>query len=388
MIVSCCFKARSLILIGALVSGLGPGTLASAQERSFFVDLNSRTVTDLGSLYGRNITATAINDAGQLAGYHSLRNGLNPFSAFITGPDGMGMRDLGNLGGKLPQPYSSAYGINNSGQVAGDSYTAEGTIHAFITGPDGVGMRDLGTLEGSGEGHATGINNAGQVVGWAYTPEGFPHAFITGPNGMGMRDLGTLGGNITFATRINDVGQVVGESQTAEGNSHAFITGPDGMGMRDLGTFGDFSTAYGINNAGQVVGSSRFTSDGLIHAFITGPNDMRIRDLGTLGGDFSDASDINDAGQVVGRSTLTPGTIPSPGAYHVFITGPNGEGMMDLNSLIDLPEGVILTNAIDINNNGQVIATGIPEPETYALMLAGLGLIGFIAGRKKSEVRI
>jgi hypothetical protein len=41
-------------------------------------------------------------------------------------------------------------------------------------------------------------------------------------------------------------------------------------------------------------------------------------------------------------------------------------------------------HANDINNNGQVVAIGIvPEPETYALLLAGLALIGFIARRKE-----
>jgi hypothetical protein len=77
------------------------------------------------------------------------------------------------------------------------------------------------------------------------------------------------------------------------------------------------------------------------------------------------------------------------GGEHAFITGPDGEGMMDLNSLVDLPDGVILIEAADINNNGQVIATGImgviPEPEAYSLMLAGLGLIGFMGRRKKAE---
>jgi hypothetical protein len=39
--------------------------------------------------------------------------------------------------------------------------------------------------------------------------------------------------------------------------------------------------------------------------------------------------------------------------------------------------------AMDINNNGQVIALGlIPEPETYALMLPGLGMVGFAARRE------
>ena len=70
---------------------------------------------------------------------------------------------------------------------------------------------------------------------------------------------------------------------------------------------------------------------------------------------------INDAGQVLGSSSL------AGSANDSFITAPDGVGVTDLNSLFDLPEGVILYRAIDINNNGQVIATGIPAPETYAV---------------------
>ncbi|HKX54022.1 MAG TPA: hypothetical protein VJM47_09490 [Nitrosospira sp.] len=59
------------------------------------------------------------------------------------------MTALGTLGGKSSAPFSInsvAFSINNAGQVVGLSYTAARERHAFITGPDGVGMTDLGTL--------------------------------------------------------------------------------------------------------------------------------------------------------------------------------------------------------------------------------------------------
>jgi len=148
-----------------------------------------------------------------------------------------------------------------------------------------------------------------------------------------MRDLGN-----GEAVRINETGQVVGYSYTADGFHHAFITGPDGMGMRDLGSFA---------GAGPYV---------------------------------SYASDINDDGQVVGYVSASS----LPYQQHAFITGSNGTGMMDLNSLIHLPNGAILVSVTDINNAGRAIGIGIvPEPEAYALFLAGLALVGFVARRKK-----
>jgi probable HAF family extracellular repeat protein len=149
--------------------------------------------------------------------------------------------------------------------------------------------------------------------------------------------------------------------------------------MTDLGTLGGgFSSALGINSAGRVVGFSD-TADGERHAFITGPEGVGMTDLGTLGGDFSFAKAINDAGQVVGDSFFA-GTL---GATHPFITDRNGVGMTDLNTLVHLSDGVVLTEAGGINNMGQLVvtATVIPEPATYALMLAGLALLGVVAGR-------
>jgi probable HAF family extracellular repeat protein len=216
---------------------------------------------------------------------------------------------------------------------------------------------------------ANGINASGQVVGGASYGGTNPHgyAFISGPNG-GLYDL-NVGEMDASAKAINDAGQVIGESDRG-----AFITGPNGRGVTYLGWLG----ASGINASGQVAGWFN-SAAGYPHAFITGPDGVGITDLGTLGGNRSEAFGINDAGQVVGQS------YGPDGHGYAFITGPNGVGMSYLGALVDLPTGAILTSAADINNMGQVIVSAsiVPEPESYALMLAGLALMGAVVRRKQ-----
>ena len=368
---------RSFILAAALSVGLALSAPASAL---------SYTALDLGDA----LNATGINASGQVVGVANIDAGT--WHGFVTGANGSGMTELGTLGGT----QTVATGINASGQVTGYARTADNVFeHAYITGANGSGMTDLGTLGGM-HSNAYGINASGQVVGTANTTdEDIWHAFITGPNGSGMRDLGTLGGTYSGARGINAKGQVVGSSRTSDSSVHAFITGANGVGMTDLGTLGGMrSDAYGINTSGQVVGSSR-TSDSSDHAFITGANGVGMTDLGTLGGTHSNAMGINTSGQVVGYVySYTNGYLTFE---HAFITGANGAGMTDLNSLVTLNGNAFLTIARGINDAGQIIASGsndhyylltpaVPEPEHYAMMLAGLGLIGATVRRKKQRI--
>ena len=142
MTLSHCSKVRSLVLTTAVTISLGLSTHAIAQELfcPYFVDLNTRTVTAITtreSFYSGFLLLSpfGINDAGQVAGWSYNKGEINNPSAtyaFITGPDGIGITELGTLapGGG----YSSAHGVNNAGKAVGGSQTAEGVYHAFITG--------------------------------------------------------------------------------------------------------------------------------------------------------------------------------------------------------------------------------------------------------------
>ena len=99
------FKVRGFILAAAFSAGLGFATSASAQvKHSYLVDLNSKTVTDIGTLWYYTY-ASGINDAGQVVGWSYTAGGTR--HAFITGPNGMGMRDLGTLGGTTARLMAS-----------------------------------------------------------------------------------------------------------------------------------------------------------------------------------------------------------------------------------------------------------------------------------------
>jgi len=312
------------------------------------------------------IGATAINDSGQVAG--NLVTGFIAERGFIYS-NIIGIRGLSTLGGTTT--WASA--INNAGQIAGFSDTPGSIVHhAFVTGPNGVGITDLAEIDGATN-EATAINNAGQVVGnyYYYTSSG-GNAFVTGPNGVGIFHLGTLGGAGSLAYGINDYGQVVGAS-SLPGNTagHAFVTGENGVGMKDLGTLGGaFSLAADINNLGQVAGSSNFAvrnSDQ--HAFITDANGVGMTDLGTLGGKQSHAIAINDSGQVVGSSNFS---INNNSLEHPFLYS-NGV-MTDLSQLPEVrAAGLTELQVTGINNNGQIVGYGTEDRVQMAVILSPYG---------------
>ncbi len=324
---------------------------------------------DLGAVDDRYSSAAgSINDRGWSTG-QSETGATDPtfnFPLFHTVLwKGRRMVDIGTLPGGTT---SIGISINNAGQVV--AFGNNDIPDPFALFPSATQMRtfvwqegevqDIGTLGGPDAVPGPGCNNQrpGVIVGQSYvsfTPNpasGIPtlDPFLW-DNGT-MTDLGNLGGTFNWAQCINNRGQVIGMSRLpGDLITHAFRW-QNGR-MQDLGTLGGpLSEAFWINDAGDIAGSADLPTPGLHDAVIW--KHGRIHDLGTVPGDpCSRAYGINSRGQVVGGSSSCHAFL------HAFVWQEGGP-MMDLNALIQSGTGYQLTNAIDINDRGEILAKAAP----------------------------
>ena len=199
-------------------------------------------MTDLGALPGGSSSASIfIGGSGLIVGLSQNGNVDPLFPGFpetraVLWNHGK-IRNLGTLEGGYE---SAATAVNSQGQVVGGSLNTVPDPNAMILLGGGNyppipyqvraflwqhgGMQDLGTLPGGTDAQAALINDSGQVAGWSYTSSapsavcaavfGFPlttGSFLWDSNN-GMVDLGNLGGTCTIASDLNSRGQVAGAS--------------------------------------------------------------------------------------------------------------------------------------------------------------------------------
>lgn len=325
-------------------------------------------VTDLGTLGGSTSTiATDVNNATQVVGESDLIVGLNLVDyAFLW--------DAGSMSPLVP--LGKAQGINSAGTVVGNVRTITSSSRAFIASGGSYTTLPSGSFSA-----AYAINDADNVVGFSTIGVGPSHA-VMWENATTMIDLGTLGGVSSLAYDINNHDQVVGASNTATATYDNAFLWENGQMIALCPDCTGLSRAEAINDQAQVVGMAAASGSGAAQATLWENGETLF--LGTLGGLYSYAYDINEAGQIVGTSAYGA----SATAYHAFLWD-NGE-MIDLNSLLDPGSGWTLTYAYAINDLGEIVGVGInpqgqaaaflltlavPEPETWALWLAGLALV-------------
>ena len=175
------------------------------------------------------------------------------------------------------------------------------------------------------------INNHGEVTG-SDASNGFIY------DGGTITTLGTLGSTVGSAApdAINDMGQVAGVSLTAANVPNAFLY--TGGPLQDLGALPGYpeSIALDLNDGGDVVGVSKTRDGSASHAFLYHNN--ALTDLGS-----GAANAINASGVIVGTSESDRAVLYENG------------------SVIDLGNfgNSLLTSAIDINNLGQIVGSGL-----------------------------
>jgi len=321
-------------------------------------------------------TVASLRAVDAVAGIHQRSIFAGDSDAFIDGPGGAGHRLPVIAGSDLG--WDSLYGLDDTGRVYGSLASPTGAPGGgfYRTQPNGRAPLEAVTFPAV----PFSVGPGGALLGYVdiELPELRRRAAVpltTGPEyirrcifaagaGQPAVDIGAIAGDqaICEPRAVNASGRVTGLSGTRPGGTpdiveQAFLTGPGGVGVVGLGSLtpGQYSGGTAVNERGVVVGWSQDDDFHTSRAFITDVDGANMRDLGTLGGSSSQAMGVNDDGNVVGVAD------DASRRSRPFVTGDNGVGMVDLQSITDgLPEYLDVTS-IAINDLGHIVLTDLGQ---------------------------
>lgn len=295
---------------------LGSATQTSTGIKSARVYLPNGTTQSLPYLPGDTFgDAVDRNASGLVIGYSKRDNPNFPFNDFeeaVVWNAGVPTKIESLIAGVPAYDVVALHRINSAGEIVGSAtQLSSGTGRAFRLS-NGI-LTDLGTLAAgdSGTAMASSINDVGQIVGSATSPTGWAHAFRY-QNGIkqDLHDPSVLLGVLSGANDIDRFGRACGFGSTgvpSNFTTRAIAWTTDGAAI-DLGGF---------------------------------PFALSAR-----------AQAMNDLDDIVGSSDGAPG----PVSTHALLWS-NGV-MHDLNSLIPSSPTFVLSSALDIDNDGNIVALG------------------------------
>lgn len=382
------WRGVALVLLGAQATAtilpLRPALARAAEVARAALptpELPRYTITDLGTLGGKDSGAFSVNDAGQVVGTAQVYPSGNRGHAFLWNGDRI--QDL--TSGSVFR-HSQGVAIADNGYVAGFAYRSSyrsGQQSAFIW--NGSRRVYLPPAKGFRFSRAESVSESGfhndrptiAVVGASLTggtdKRGATVAQATLWQHNRVSNLGTLGGAHSFALAVNASGTIVGKADLPDAGdgtrrTHPFVWNADYGAMYDLGTLGgNFGAACAISENGTVVGYAQ-TGQGKVHAFaVSASSGDKLRDLGTLpDSETSLAYAVNAHGVIVGQSSSSNQT-----GHAVVWTSANSKPI-DLNKYV-VPSVASpdwhLETARDINSHGQIVGQGIIGGKRHAFLL-------------------
>jgi hypothetical protein len=287
----------------------------------------------------RVINLLGINDSGTIAGFD---NGVTNAGFTLTLPHAF---TVVNFPGAASTQVT---GINAAGDVSGIYVDSTGANHGFTR----IGGT-FTTVDDSASAvfnQALGINNSNETVGY-YTlnPAGAPGDIAYSQKGDGFTNINALlpANFNSQAVGINSAATpwIVGFYQPDAGLTTSFGFVDEGGTIITLRPFSStFTQALGVNDLGEIVGSY-VGADGNTHGYID--NNGVFTSFDPPGSASTTINGINDKGDIVG-----------------FYTNP-------------------ATDTVD-----GFVGTPVPEPSTWAMMLAGFAGLGFLGYRKVGQGKL
>jgi uncharacterized membrane protein len=363
-------------------------------------------LTDLGIIPGAGYSlARAISQNGVIVG-----------ESGTDGVDGTGVRFDGGITvlPGLPGGNNTVIrGVNNAGVAAATIQTVDGDDRAaLLTTSSAIQLDGLPGFAAAG---AYGINNNGVVTGYVLE-SGSP--FTAGgslpivPNSYGAQQAVTWTDGVATALSndgvvnsvgfaINDAGTVAGIARLANNSPRAVSWDSSGaLTILPLDGF-ESSRARAINSLGDIAGQVISQTPGFFSLYGAVWSGGSLTVLPGRAGFDSYTRGINSAGTVVGYTDAPFNDRPTIGQIWTLSGG--SYQVLRLDGLVVNLDGWRTSAPQAINDAGQIVGVGynpdgiqhaylltptdgVPEPGAWALLIAGFGITGAVARRRRAAL--
>ncbi len=310
--------------------------------------------------FGMRLVATACLSLSLLAPYKAALAASISASSAVVVNDGSGNGSVTTYG--TGSPVSLASYTNTNGLAASGSAEADyGLLRASAFSAAVGAVPHVGlTAQTRGVGSAAWIDGI-TISSSTLTGQAFARAFIT------------LSGNLTSlsgALNVGSVGNSTISSLVRINGTNVFSTTGQLVSRNGAVTINDMNRGQAVNGV--------FQSDPVTNLVGTFAFDIPF----AFGTKFQMVGSLDAFTQALAS---VPGDVSS--AYSSFGSSAIWGGISE----VHLANGTVLSGYSISSESGfdwskpHPITAAVPEPETYALMLAGLGLIGVVARRRKAK---